>query len=213
MEPVIYFKMSFLRVLLCLFAIGYGTAQAQPSEEKLKEEIKTFQQDQNDHYLGRKSSPLTRKERRAFKGHHFYPIDLSYVVQARFVKFEKEDTIELMSSAGNTKYYAPYAKLFFKIGDTPCELTAYQSFKLRESNEYKDYLLLPFRDATSGETSYGGGRYLDILIPDGAEITLNFNLAYNPYCAYTAGYNCTIPPKENTLPVAIKSGLMAPEQH
>lgn len=201
---------QFTFVLLALACFyGYG----QPTDEVLTAEIKTFQAEQNEHYLARKSSPLTRKERRAFTGHKFYPIDLSYVVKARFERFEKEDTIVLMSSAGNKKYYAPYAKLYFKIGNTPCELTAYQSFRLRESNEYKDYLLLPFRDVTSGKTSYGGGRYLDILIPDSDEIMLNFNLAYNPYCAYTTGYNCTIPPEENTLSVEIKSGLMAPEEH
>ena len=79
--------------------------------------------------------------------------------------------------------------------------------------EYKEHLFVPFRDATSGKTSYGGGRYLDINIPKDGNVVLNFNLAYNPYCAYTNGWYCSIPPAENTLKVEVKAGLMAPEEH
>lgn len=198
-----------IMAFLVLALHGYG----QHSLEQLTAEVKAFQVEQNEHYLDKKKSPLTNKERSEFEGHLFYPIDLSYAVEARVELIEGEDTVAMATSAGNTKYYKPYAKLYFTIDGKECELTAYQSFKLRETVEYSNYLLLPFRDLTSGETSYGGGRYLDLLIPKGNRVFLNFNLAYNPYCAYTAGYNCTIPPAENTMKIAIAAGLMAPVDH
>jgi len=82
--------------------------------------------------------------------------------------------------------------------------------------EYKNYLFIPFKDLTSGTETYGGGRYMDIMIPEGDEIILNFNTAYNPYCAYANGYFCPIPPAENTLNVEIRAGAMIPwdtEEH
>ncbi|MFT5823248.1 MAG: hypothetical protein ACI8ZM_004509 [Crocinitomix sp.] len=204
---------GFLLLGITLFSfIGFGQLESAKDTE-LYEEIQKFQTEQDEHYINKKTSPLPRKERRKFKGHNFFTIDLSYVVEAKFNRIAEEDTVELMSSSGNIKYYRPYAILTFKIGGVECELMAYQSMRLREIKEYENYLLLPFRDATSGSSSYGGGRYLDIEIPSANTITLNFNLAYNPYCAYTSGYNCTVPPKENTLGVAIKAGLKAPADH
>ncbi len=75
---------------------------------------------------------------------------------------------------------------------------------------YKNYLFLPFTDLTSGEESYGGGRYIDLETTDifNNKVIIDFNKAYNPYCAYASGYNCPIPPRENDLPVAVKAGEM-----
>jgi len=183
------------------------------TENELIEEVVAFQSEQNAHYLSKKSSPLSKKERKAFHGHDFYEIDLSFIVNAAFEFIEREDTVEMSTSSGMIKYYRPYANLKFELKGVSCQLTAYQSLTLRETEEYKNYLFVPFRDLTSGSESYGGGRYLDLLIPSGTTIQLNFNLAYNPYCAYTTGYNCTIPPEENTLPVAVRAGLKAPPAH
>ena len=202
---------SFIGLIALILVSINGLSQK--SDAELTQEIKYFQIDQDAHYTNRKTSPLPRKERRNFHGHQFYPIDLSYIVEAQFNRIQEDDTLELLSSSGSTKLYRPYATLNFTINGVACELTALQSIKLREIDEYKNYLFLPFRDATSGKSSYGGGRYLDFEIPSENTITLNFNLAYNPYCAYTSNYNCTIPPKENTLTVAVRAGLKAPADH
>ena len=138
---------------------------------------------------------------------------MDYVVLASFERIMEVDTVVMGTSAGTQKSYQPYAKVYFKIDGTPCELTVYQSLKLREMEEYKDYLFIPFRDATSGKESYGGGRYLDLKIPTSDAIVLNFNLAYNPYCAYTSDYFCTVPPVCNKLKVAIRAGLKSPGGH
>ncbi len=87
-------------------------------------------------------------------------------------------------------------------------LYIYQSEALMQQEKYKYYLFVPFGDVTSGFTSYGGGRYMDFTFQDikNNKLSIDFNKAYNPYCAYTAGYNCPIPPKENLLTVAIDAG-------
>lgn len=88
-------------------------------------------------------------------------------------------------------------------------MNLYQSQGLMGSNEYKNYLFLPFTDATTGVETYESGRYIDLLTTDivNNTVTIDFNKAYNPYCAYVSDvYNCPIPPKENHLRVAIRAG-------
>ena len=114
-----------------------------------------------------------------------------------------------MNSTGTEKkQYRVYGILKFSIHDTAVELQIYQSRSLMTSEKYREHLFIPFTDKTSGIETYGGGRYIDLNISDiqNTVYVLDFNKAYNPYCAYAAGYNCPIPPKENDLPVAIKAG-------
>jgi uncharacterized protein len=192
-------------VILFAFVPFLSFAQ---EDSALVSEIEAFQLGQNEFYKKAETSPLTKKERKAFEHHNFFKINLDYVVEARFERIVEVDTVVMGTSGGTEKLYQPFAMVYFKIGGQECELTVYQSLKWRE--EYPESLFIPFRDASSGDESYGGGRYLDIVIPNSDSITLNFNLAYNPYCAYTTGYFCTIPPKNNTLAVEIRAGLMAP---
>ena len=86
-------------------------------------------------------------------------------------------------------------------------MNLYQSLDLKKIEEYKDALFLPFTDLTSGVDSYGGGKYIDLKIPQGTTITIDFNRAYNPYCAYNHKYSCPIPPQENDLAIEIRAGV------
>jgi len=199
-----------LSVLILLFIPFSGVAQ---SNDELIKEIKSFQAEQNEHYLNKETSPLKKKERRHFEGHLFYPIELSYRVQATFREFENKDTLVMKTSANTEKVYLRFGVISFYIGSVNCELVAYQNIKWSKKEGYENDLFVPFRDVTSGKESYGGGRYLDIKIPSTESLILNFNLAYNPYCAYTDGWFCCIPPAENTLKVEIKAGLKAPLSH
>lgn len=204
-----HMRLRLFAIAVVVFSVfnTYG----QIDKEAYKAESVLFQKEQDQHYLDKKTSPLTKKERKKFEGHSFYSIDLGYVVEASFERIQEADTVEMPTSSGLIKYYMPYAKLSFQLQGEKCELIAYQSIRLRKIKEYQNYLFIPFRDATSGRESYGGGRYLDVEIPNGNKIILNFNKAYNPYCAYTVGYNCTIPPKANTLAVSVNAGLKAPK--
>ncbi|GAB2807509.1 DUF1684 domain-containing protein [Ferruginibacter profundus] len=140
----------------------------------------------------------------------FFPADKKFLVQCRFQR-STDSSVVRMNTSGKTipqKDYFRYGKLIFKLHDTALQLTVYQSRSLRQDPQYKDYLFIPFTDITTGEATYGSGRYIDILTTDikNNTVTIDFNKAYNPYCAYTTGYNCPIPPAENYLPVAVKAG-------
>ncbi len=139
---------------------------------------------------------------------HFYNIDESYRVTASFGRIKDRKGFEMNTSSGMKKHYFIYGRLTFRLAGSILHLYVYQSEPLMQQEKYKEYLFVPFGDATSGFESYGGGRYLEFYISDirNNQVVLDFNKAYNPYCAYTTGYNCPIPPKENLLDVPVPSG-------
>ena len=141
----------------------------------------------------------------------FFPISIEYRILAKFEKINDTSGFVMKTSGKLSKKYFRYGILSFTLNNKPFHLTVYQSEQLMKNDEYKDYLFLPFTDLTSGEQSYAGGKYIDFRMDEIKDNTvlIDFNKAYNPYCAYTTGYNCPIPPRENDLPVAIKAGEMA----
>ena len=138
----------------------------------------------------------------------FYPVQEQYRINAAFERKENSPWFLMNSTGTEKKQYRVYGIIRFSIKDTAVELQIYQSRSLLTSEKYREHLFIPFTDKTSGIETYGGGRYIDLNISDiqNNVYVLDFNKAYNPYCAYAAGYNCPIPPKENDLPVAIKAG-------
>ncbi len=140
----------------------------------------------------------------------FFPISSAYNVTCSFEKITDTVGFSMKTSANTLKHYYTYGRLDFKLSGTDCHLFVYQGKELMEMEKYKDYLFVPFTDAGSGDESYGSGRYLEFNIPEikNNRLQLDFNKAYNPYCAYAAGYKCPIPPKENRLAIAIKAGEM-----
>ncbi|UQB68871.1 DUF1684 domain-containing protein [Epilithonimonas zeae] len=195
-------KLSFLFIILSLFL------NAQTEKENVAA-IKKFQKELNAEYLNPKESPLRGDNMKNFKKHPFFPINLKYRVTAKFVKTENPVPFELPTSSGKFKQYQEYGKATFELDGQSLTLTLYQSLDLMKMEKYKDYLFLPFRDLTNEKETYGGGKYMDLKIPSGNEIVLDFNQSYQPYCAYNAfDYNCPIVPEENKLPVRIEAGVM-----
>ncbi|MFT6742597.1 MAG: hypothetical protein ACJAVF_004118, partial [Paraglaciecola sp.] len=115
---------------------------------------------------------------------------------------------EMATYSGMLKPYKKYGVFTFKIDSTEHQLAVYQNLRLAKMPGFQDYLFLPFRDWTNSETTYGGGRYLDFKTTDivDGKMTIDFNKTYNPWCHYSDGYNCPIPPKENHLEVEIVAG-------
>ncbi|KIC62034.1 DUF1684 domain-containing protein [Chryseobacterium taiwanense] len=178
-------------------------------ETKEIKEIKKFQKELNEEYLNPKETPLRGDNFTQFKKHPFFPIDLKYRVEAKFIKTENPTPFDLPTSSGKSKSYQEFGKATFELDGKSYTLTIYQSLDLMKMEKYKDHLFLPFRDATNTKETYGGGKYLDLKIPAGDSIILDFNQSYHPYCAYNAyDYNCPIVPEENKLPVEIKAGVM-----
>lgn len=130
------------------------------------------------------------------------------MINATFQKLNDSTGFIMKTSGTKEKKFYRYGRIYFTLHKKPVHLTIYRSEQLLNDTAYKNYLFLPFTDATSGKQSYGGGRYIDLSTEDilGDKMLIDFNKAYNPYCAYASGYNCPIPPRENNLPVAIKAG-------
>lgn len=194
-------------ILIFFFLPLLAFSQKMVSREVM--EIKKFQKDLDKEYLDPKETPLRGDNFKNFKGHPFFPFDLKYRVTAKFVRTKDAQPFELPTSSGKTKFYKEYGKAKFELDGKSYTLTLYQSLDLIKQDQYKDYLFLPFRDATNEKETYGGGKYMDLKVPKGNTIVLDFNKSYHPFCAYNAyDYNCPIVPEENKLPVEIRAGVM-----
>jgi len=145
------------------------------------------------------------KDKKYFR---FFAIDSLYRITGVFDKLEDSTGFTMKTSGTITKQYYKYGKVRFSLRDTILQLFIYQSKDLMKTAKYKDYLFIPFTDLTTGDETYGSGRYLDFAIDSikNNTLVLDFNKAYNPYCAYASGYHCPLPPKENFLKMAIVAG-------
>jgi len=140
----------------------------------------------------------------------FFPPDPAYRLIADFTPTPEAEPFEMPTSSGKTKTFVQYGWARFAFGTDTLQLAIYRNLTLL-MDIYKNHLFLPFKDWSNGECTYGGGRYLDLSTEDiaGGKIELDFNLAYNPWCAFADGYNCPIPPSVNHLNAAIEAGEKA----
>ena len=196
---------NFLVLIISLLL----TSCVSQSQRKEIADIQKFQQELNTEYKNPKKTPLRGDHFTNFKEHPFFPINLKYRVSAKLTKTENAEPFELPTSSGKTKTYQEYGKASFVLDGKELTLTLYQSLALSKQEGYEDYLFLPFRDATNEIETYGGGKYMDLKIPTGNTIILDFNKSYHPLCAYNAfDYSCPIVPRENFLPVRIEAGVL-----
>ncbi len=200
-----------VKYLICALFLGYGlTTLAQSTYEA---EIRQWQKELNEEFSDPDSSPLTAKEIKKFKGLEFYPINEAYRVEATLEILQNQQPFTIPTSSQQQKVFVKYAIARFELMGQAFEFPLYQSLQLQQSEEYKDYLFAPFTDETNGFETYGGGRYMDLRIPEGNTLVIDFNKAYNPSCAYSPNYNCPIPPRENDLTLEVKAGVKAWEDH
>lgn len=172
-------------------------------------DVKIFREGRDKEFRNPRETPLLNQDFQKFKGLEYLPTDEKFTVKAKLKKTADKKYFTMPTSAGTSVKFIKYGVLTFDLEGKIHTLTIYQSedFASGKFPEYKDLLFIPFRDLTNGKETYGAGRYLDIKIPAGEEVILNFNLAYNPNCAYGSDrYSCPIPPKENFLQAEIKAG-------
>jgi len=169
--------------------------------------IETFQNKLNFEFADKEESPLTEEDRTVFKALEYFPISAKYFVIAQFTRTENEKTFEMKTTKERRPIYVKYGELAFTIDGKPLKLNLYKNIELSKKEEFKDYLFLPFSDNTNGKESYIGGRYIDMKIPKGDTVSIDFNMAYNPYCAYNYKYSCPIVPLENVLDIDIIAGV------
>jgi uncharacterized protein (DUF1684 family) len=138
----------------------------------------------------------------------YYPPDQAYRVPASLVPDPGARVVEMLTSTGQRRQVEVLGKLAFVLHGRPLELTAFS-----EEGSNGQRLWVPFTDQTSGGETYGAGRYLDIDRTATGIYIVDFNTAYNPYCAYNPTYDCPVPPPQNRLPVPVRAGEKKPIGH
>lgn len=197
-------KTAFYTLLIVLIsACGLQT----PLDSKYIDEIKAFQEEMNSEFKNPETSPLTEVDIQNFDKLDFYPIDKKYRVSAFFEINPKQEEIEIKTSTDRLPVYKKYGIAHFTIDGINLKINIYQNTELSKREEYKDHLFMLFTDNSSGKGSYGGGRYIDLKIPGGDTLIIDFNKSYNPYCTYNKKYSCPIPPEEDHFDLEIKAGI------
>ena len=182
-------------------------------EKAYIKKIKKHRKKIHKEFKNPEKSPL-REEAKNFHGLDYYDPDPAYKVMATLTLTPEAKPFRIpTSNPDRAKQFVSYGVLSFKLNDQPYQLTVYKNLEIAGIKKYEKHLFLPFLDQTSGFDTYGGGRYMDLEMPEGNEMILDFNLCYNPYCAYSDGWSCPIPPKENFLDLKIEAGVKNYKDH
>lgn len=198
-------KIVFLAALF-LYSTNFLSAQVD-DEIAFVKEMKKYRKDYKKALVADQLSPI--EKRKDTKSMSFYEPKAEYVVKCLFIQSTGEKPFDMTTYSGDKKPYVKYGELLFELpGKGTKRINIYKSLKSMKLANYKDHLFIPFKDLTNDDTTYGGGRYLDIKTSDIQKgiVYLDFNKAYNPWCAYGNGFSCPIPPVENHLNIAIEAG-------
>lgn len=190
-------KVLFLFPLLMVIVAGCNNS--------FSEEVRQYREEYKQGFLNDPQSPLQAGD---LENLDFFPPHFRSKVKAKFVRTPDAAAFEMPTFSGVTRTYRKWGTATFHWKKKKVSLALYENLSLRANPVYEDYLFLPFKDETNSESTYGGGRYLNMSKADASdgEIVIDFNKCYNPWCAYSDGFNCPIPPAENHLPFSVKAG-------
>jgi uncharacterized protein len=160
-------------------------------------ELTDFRAEKDEFFRDHPQSPLTPEQRRGFKGLNYFPENEALRLEVTIEPFKDPESIQMQTSTGGVQDYTRYGMFRFQVDEQAAELTIYKA----------DYgYFLPFVDSLAGEETYPAGRYLEPEELPGNHFLVDFNLAYNPYCAYNEMWSCPITPPENRLKVPVRAG-------
>ncbi len=160
-------------------------------------DLDDFRAAKDDFFAHEEQSPLTREQKQAFDGLHYFPENPDLRLEVTLERFSKPEQIQMQTSTGDVQVYTRYGRFQFEVDGQPAELTVYHS---------NGGFFLPFVDSQAPKETYGAGRYLEPEPLGGGRFLVDFNLAYNPYCAYNDMWSCPLTPFENHLKVPIRAG-------
>ena len=189
--------------LALLLIFGYFLQDLVFGNDQYAAAVKKARTEKNDAFRRGNTSPLLTAQRATFDSLRYFAPDKAYRFTAKWEPFAEHDTVLISLTNGEAEKYLRWGRASFTIDNQPQQLAC-----LLKADGKDTTLFVPFTDKTNGFDTYGGGRYLDAPKPkpNDQEITLDFNAAYNPYCAYNSDYACPVPPADNRLQVAIKAG-------
>ncbi|OGO11262.1 MAG: hypothetical protein A2Z66_02135 [Chloroflexi bacterium RBG_13_66_10] len=168
------------------------------------DDLERFRREKGDFFRTNPSSPLTAAQRQSFTGLRYFPPNPGLRLMLEVEEFPVQNAVQMQTTTGDVQSYERFGRIRFEVDGIESSLTLYH-------NEYGFFL--PFADSLAGKETYGAGRYLEPEpLPDG-RLLVDFNLAYNPYCAYNEHWSCPITPAENRLKVPIRAGEMTFELH
>lgn len=200
-------KILFLVVLVGVVVITiYNFRGASIKTKGYAEEILANRADKNREFKKSEDSPLTEKQKPVFEMLSYFPIAEKYNVRAELHRNSSEQIVKINITDGSQREYYVFGNAHFHLEGKELDVTVYKPVKTDS-----EYLFIPFYDATSADLTYGGGRYVEPVILEDGSLEIDFNLAYNPYCAYNHTYRCPIPPQDNNLNVSILAGEKIPD--
>ncbi len=163
--------------------------------------IEDFRREKDAFFRLSHDSPIPENERPGFAGLKYFPPNEKYRIKLKLQRYPKPDVLTMVTSKGSQQRFYRFGYFEFEIDEKKSRLQAYRS-----AERIDEHLFIPFRDKTSGKESYGAARYIDLDILRDDNYALDFNLAYNPSCAYNDDYICPLPPGENWLTMEIPAG-------
>jgi uncharacterized protein (DUF1684 family) len=189
------------KIIILLLTISTFKMTAQTYQESIIKHRETYKKE----FLKEEDGPVKEEDLMYFD---FFKPDTNFRIPCKFTATNTQKTFTIPTVDGKQKEYFKYGILSFEVKGKKHQLNIYRSLSLMSNPKYRNYLFVPFKDLTNGKESYGGGRYLDFQTTDIQNnlLILDFNKAYNPYCAFSSGYSCPIPPKENHLKASIEAG-------
>jgi uncharacterized protein (DUF1684 family) len=170
-------------------------------ERFLMNELERFRKDKDHFFASDHHSPLTQEQQQTFDGLAYYPENPDLNLEVSVEEYPDKQEIQMQTSTGGVQTYQRYGRLRFQVDGQDVELTLYAS---------EHGFFLPFVDELSGKETYGAGRYLDPILSSNGKFLIDFNYAYNPYCAYNDHYTCPLTPWENRLKVPVMAGEKVP---
>ncbi|MBB2145290.1 DUF1684 domain-containing protein [Pedobacter sp. LMG 31464] len=193
-----------MRIKLSLLAVFIFISFASFAQN-YKEQITKHREAYKADFIKETRSPLKEADLQYL---HFFDADSTYKISAAVEILKNEKVFNMPTYDGTSKEFIRYAQITFMLKGKKLKMTLYRNISLLTNPTYKDLLFLPFTDESNNKTTYGGGRYIDLSLNDIKDgfVEVDFNKAYNPYCAYSDGYRCPVPPEENDLAIAILAG-------
>jgi uncharacterized protein (DUF1684 family) len=201
------YRIFAVSVIIVGIILGFACSKNESRTENLvskQDPILTERAAKDKTFRSGTNSPIPEEDRSSFQGLHYYPVNSDLRFSLRLNRYSRPEQIRLATNTGEIRSGLRYGYFEFKVENQTCRLQVYRLDDVTENSGPN--LFIPFRDATSGNETYGPCRYIDLRENISGIYELDFNRAYNPYCAYSNKYSCPLPPQENVLSVPIRAG-------